>query len=500
MNDCSAERDGYNVNPAAALRFYGTRRFRLAGLPTLRLTVPLLLALLFVFDLPAADRAPGDAAARAPMDLAVASPGSPEKGWDFLRNRAYLPPDFDQEDFDDLWRMWSASDQKSVAKLSLAERRRAIAEHYGLVLDPDTPADEFRLLGYVKTEGGWAMNCLACHGGVLNGTPVPGLGNNRIALQTLTEDVRKIKLLRLKKLGHMDLAILKLPLNVTNGTTNSVIFGVVLGALRNPDMTVDKNRPVPSLMHHDMDAPPWWRLPKKSRLYADGFAPKNHRTIMQFMMLPRHDREVFTGWEDDFRHILAWMETVTPPRYPKPIDTALVARGRQVFEQRCADCHGTYGEGGRYPEKVVSIDLVGTDRARFDSLTKEHREWMKVGWLSFFGRDLVETEPAGYLAPPLDGIWASAPYLHNGSVPTLEHLLNSSTRPKVWRQTGTAVDYDRGGLAVETLDKVPEKLGEQERRWYFDTGLFGKSSAGHTFGDDLSGDERRALLEYLKSI
>ncbi len=143
---------------------------------------------------------------------------------------------------------------------------------------------------------------------------------------------------------------------------------------------------------------------------------------MQFMMLPRHDREVFTGWEDDFRHILAWMETVRAPQYPKPIDAALAARGRRGLRAVLRPTatgpteRGTLsGEGG--------VDRPRRDgpRAGSTSLTKEHREWMKVGWLGFFGRDRVETEPAD-TSPPLDGIWASAPYLHNGSVPTLEHL------------------------------------------------------------------------------
>jgi len=427
-------------------------------------------------------------------------PPSPERGWELLRTRAYLPPDFDQAVYDDLWSVWEPKLRSEAAKLPVAERRRAIADHYGLTLDPDAPAGEFRLLGYVETPQGWAMNCLACHGGVLDGRPVPGLGNNRTALQSLTEDVRKVKLFKFKKLSHLDLAIVKLPLNVTNGTTNSVIFGVVLGAIRNPDMTVDKTRPVPPLLHHDMDAPPWWRLPKKSRLYADGFAPKNHRTIMQFMMIPQNNREIFTGWEDDFRHILAWMESVKAPRYPGPIDGELAARGRAIFEQRCAECHGTYGDGGRYPEKVVSLDIVKTDAARLKSLSHEHREWMKAGWMSHFGEDRVDTDPDGYLAPPLDGIWASAPYFHNGSVPNLEQVLDSTARPKVWRQQPNSYDYERVGLRTDVSGAVPEGLGDHERRWFFDTSLFGKSNTGHPFGDDLTPPDRKAVIEYLKGL
>jgi hypothetical protein len=427
-------------------------------------------------------------------------PASADRGWELLRNQAYLPPDFDQEIYDSLWTVWGGAERDACRELSLPKRRRVIADHYGLVVDPASTDGDFRLLGYVRTPAGWSMNCLACHGGVVNGEVIPGLGNSRTALQSLTEDVRKIKLLRFQRLGHLDLAILKLPLNTTNGTTNSVIFGVVLGALRNPDMSVDRSHPVPKLVHHDMDAPPWWRLAKKSRLYADGFAPKNHRTIMQFMMLPENGRETFLGWEDDFRHILKWMESVSPPKFPKSIDTDLADRGRAIFRQRCADCHGTYEAPASYPEKRIPIDVVGTDRVRLDALSLEHREWMQKSWMSHFGVDRVDLNPDGYLAPPLDGIWASAPFLHNGSVPTLEHLLNSKARPNVWRRAGDEYDFERMGLKFEAFEVMPADLSTQDRRWYFDATLHGKSNAGHTFGDDLTGDERRAVIEYLKTL
>ena len=344
------------------------------------------------------------------------------------------------------------------------------------------------------------MNCLACHGGTLEGKPYPGLGNNRYALQTLTEDVRRTKLLSLKKPGHLDLAILKLPLNTTNGTSNSVIFGVILGAKRLPDMSVDQSRPVPKLVHHDMDAPPWWHLAKKTRLYADDFSPKTHRAVMQFMLLPENGRDTVLGWEDDFRQILDWMHTVKPPRYDGPVDAALAERGRTVFNDHCARCHGTYGENATYPELVVPIDEVGTDRVRFDALSPEHRQWMKNGWMSRFGEDHVETNPAGYVAPPLDGVWASAPYFHNGSVPTLWHVLHPDQRPAIWRRTSDKLDRERMGLTIETVDAVPASTSSAEQRWYFDTTKPSKSAAGHLFVNDLSEMEKRAVLEYLKTL
>jgi mono/diheme cytochrome c family protein len=265
-------------------------------------------------------------------------------------------------------------------------------------------------------------------------------------------------------------------------------------------MSVDRSRSTPHLEHHDMDAPPWWRLKKKTRLYADGFAPKTHRVIMQFMLLPENDRDTVLGWEEDFRAILDWMESVEPPKYRGLIDPALAADGCVVFERHCAGCHGTYGASPSYPEKVVPIDVIGTDSLRLRALSREHREWMRDGWLSRFGMDRVDVDPKGYVAPPLDGIWASAPYLHNGSVPTLRELLSPSERPSVWRQSSKDYDHERVGVTVERLEAVPRVMSDAERRWYFDSALPGKGHQGHDFGDILTDTERNAVLEYLKTL
>ncbi|MBW8884631.1 MAG: cytochrome c, partial [Planctomycetia bacterium] len=172
-----------------------------------------------------------------------------------------------------------------------------------------------------------------------------------------------------------------------------------------------------------------------------------------------------------------------------------------AFNRVCADCHGTYGAGGSYPEKTVPIDEVGTDRVRLDALSPAHRDSYGQSWFADFGKSANVSQPAGYVAPPLDGAWASPPYLHNGSVPTLWHVLHPAERPVVWTRRGDAYDSDRVGPQIETFDSVPQRItANWERRQYFDTRAFGKSAAGHTFPDALSEDEKRAVLEYLKTL
>ncbi|MFG0332885.1 MAG: cytochrome c, partial [Maioricimonas sp. JB049] len=419
-------------------------------------------------------------------------PPNPDRGYHILRHQPFLPADFSEQTFDQLWAVWPEPLRSQAWDASIAERRKLAFSRYGLMEPPDSPGSG-PALGYVSTEKGWVMNCLACHGGKVAGEVIPGLPNSHFAMQTLVEDVRKTKLLRLKPLSHLDLAAASIPLGTTNGTTNSVIFGVVLGALRRPDMSVDRTHQVPELTHHDMDAPPFWNVRKKSRLYIDGFAPKTHRPLLQFMLLPRNDRETILGWEDEFRDILAWIESVEAPKYSRPVDLELAGRGRLVFEQNCAECHGTYGVEETYPERMVPIDVVGTDALRLTALSPAHRQWMKQGWMSRFGEDEVWTHPEGYIAPPLDGIWASAPYFHNGSVPTLWHVLNPDERPVVWKRTEDGYDHGRMGLEVTEFDSIPAYVVRiDERRRNFDTRKPGKSASGHTFPDRLSIDEKRA--------
>jgi hypothetical protein len=104
------------------------------------------------------------------------------------------------------------------------------------------------------------------------------------------------------------------------------------------------------------------------------------------------------------------------------------------------------------------------------------------------------------VAPPLDGVWASPPYFHNGSVPTLWHVLHPDSRPRVWRRTDEVTDFQKVGLTIETLDEVPPKLTAEQRREYFDTQAFGKSAVGHDFPESLNEAERDAVLEYLKTL
>lgn len=424
-----------------------------------------------------------------------------ERGYRLLTTKAYLPPDFDQELFDGLWEIWPDELREKAREASPQERRRMAFSRYGLIENPSGDGTG-PALGYVADgRGGWVMNCLACHSGKVAGQAVLGSPNSNFALETLTEDVRRLKLKNSKPLAHLDLGSLKMPLGGSRGTTNSVMFGVALGALRDKDLNLHRDAKVPQFVHNDADAPAFWNVRRKKFIYADGFAVKSHRLLLQFVMLPRNSGQTLRSWEDDFRDILAWIESLAAPRYPWEIDRELAEAGRGAFARTCARCHGTYGKEAEYPNRIVDIDEVGTDPLRLKALTPQYRAKMQSGWFGDYGREPYVVDPNGYTAPPLDGIWASAPYLHNGSIPTLWHLLHPDRRPAVWRRTEDGYNRGRVGLEAAEFDQVPQSAqSAAERREYFDTRLPGKSAQGHLFPDELTEPEKQAVLEYLKSL
>jgi len=121
-------------------------------------------------------------------------------------------------------------------------------------------------------------------------------------------------------------------------------------------------------------------------------------------------------------------------------------------------------------------------------------------WFGHHGEQLTLADVDGYVAPPLDGLWASAPYFHNGSVPTLWDVLYPDDRPIIWRRTQRGLDSEKMGLKVESFEKLPRIVKPAERRWYFDTQQPGKSAKGHDYPNALSESDKSDLLEYLKTL
>jgi processive rubber oxygenase RoxA-like protein len=196
---------------------------------------------------------------------------------------------------------------------------------------------------------------------------------------------------------------------------------------------------------------------------------------------------------DDLKRLEEWIQTVQPPKYPYPIDQALAARGEPIFQQRCASCHAF---GGARTGKVIPLAELGTDRHRVDMWTQEAADRYNrysAGYAWQFTR-FVKQE--GYVAVSLDGLWLRAPYLHNGSVPTLEDLFEpAERRPKVFYRGYDVYDRQRTGFIHQGPEA--ERVG-----FRYDTSVEGNGNAGHegdAYGTTLSPEEKRALIEFLKT-
>jgi mono/diheme cytochrome c family protein len=258
------------------------------------------------------------------------------------------------------------------------------------------------------------------------------------------------------------------------------------------------------------DPAPWWRVKKKNALFYNGMARGDHRGTMSLATsVCVDDLDRAAEVDRQFRDIQAFVKSVEAPRYPRKINAELAQKGERVFIETCAGCHGTYGtsdDAEWYPNLLIPLDVIGTDDVVALGgvlYAPELVEWYNN---SFYGKvtRMVPDDPfPGYIPPPLDGIWATGPFLHNGSVPTIEAVLNSSIRPKYWRR----VDYDSSNFDEAALgwpyEEVPysqRNAPEAERKFIYDTTLWSQSNKGHTFGDHLSQNDRRAVLEYLKTL
>lgn len=442
----------------------------------------------------------GDA---APTDLFLGLTPDAAKGYKILLSEPMAATIMKVGDIDRLWTVWEPEEKAKAENADAVERRKMTFERYGWAIRPGDTEPKIPLDYTEDGRGNLVTNCFSCHGGKVGGVTIPGAGNTHVDLTTLSTDLAR---LRAADAGRDPASVkdsvapFKTPLNYHRGVTNAVIFAPVFAGLRDPKLGLQFSQHPEMLLHHDMNPPPWWNFKKKTRIYTDAFAPKTPRQLMPFAMSPLFSDEKFHSFEPNFVHIYQYIEELQPPKYPYAIDSTLAERGHALFNKNCSECHGTYGPDGSFPNKVVPLDVVETDSRRFNAIYKERREAANKGWLQYYGEHPVDVESKGYLAQPLDGVWASAPYFHNASAPTLWDVMNPTKRPVVWKRSEDGYDQSKVGLEVERLEAVPDGLSSRQRRMYYDTKHIGNSAAGHTFPDALDDDEKLAVIEYLKTL
>jgi mono/diheme cytochrome c family protein len=357
-----------------------------------------------------------------------------------------------------------------------------------------------------------APNCLQCHGQRMGDSLVVGLGNTlfdfstprygtaiiaeKLFMGSATEKAKKASaniFTSIKSISPYLVAS-------SRGVNLADRLTAVLASYRDPASFKWLKNPKLNIPDEVIptDVPAWWLLRKKHGMFYNGFGRGDFsRFLMGSNLLTVADtaesREVFSH----FHHVLAYLYSLRPPKYPLPVNQQLAAKGEALFNENCSQCHGTYGKNESYPNLLIPAQTIQTDSLLYQSnfSSPQFLSWFSKSWFRMGERPAALVPFKGYIAPPLDGIWITAPYFHNGSVPNLEAVLNSKIRPTYWARDFNNPQYDVAncGWKFTVSDK-------QYTYSTYNTTLPGYSNKGHYFGDRLSDDERKAVIAYLKTL
>ena len=293
-----------------------------------------------------------------------------------------------------------------------------------------------------------------------------------------------------------------------------------------------------------VDPNPWWHRKYKSSSYRYGENSEFRSAHFALNFTNPHPQANETHREhvEQIDTVLKFADQTRSPEYPLAIDGQLEKRGEALYHGeeplsngkflKCHNCHGTYQKIENYGTvgnwmvdyREPGIKNVGTDSKyveflrRMEPLAKRTEELRN--YIGFSEEEkiipIAEVPPRnGYVPPPLVGAWITAPYFHNGSVPTLEQVLNTRIRPKVWRRSLSPIEYDYIGvglrykeldLTLEAYEKDLQTVGKTtgiegvQYRAIYHTEAFGRNNNGHNFGDAMNTEERAAVIEFIKSL
>lgn len=309
-------------------------------------------------------------------------------------------------------------------------------------------------------------------------------------------------------------------------------------ATRNRD--VEENPRPNDLQTFVADSKPavWWTLKYKTRWLSDGSIVSGNPIFTNFLWneLGRGtDLKELNVWLRENLHVVDELTVAAfanePPKWVDffgvdSIDEEAARRGEVHFKALCVECHGSYEKGWsaadagsrtpaerlatttvRYHDRTPVRD-VGTSPNRAQGMAA-FAERLNGLAISKWMETVVEVQN-GYVPPPLDGIWARYPYLHNQSVPTLCELLGpAKDRTTVfWMGTdeNPDTDFDSTCVGLPVGDRIPEQWKE-DPTWEFDTTRPGLSNQGHDewlVDDDgapvLSHAQKLDLVEFLKTL
>ena len=369
----------------------------------------------------------------------------------------------------------------------------------------------------------WTVNCTICHTAEVDGVVYFGAGTKTFDDVWLGEALKRLTGNEWRALlpsGSHDDRLAASANRILNSHHHDKIDSLTRArstafAASHVELFMRPNGRMPAVDEvgrGDVKTPPLWHTAAKMqarRWYSDGSFHGDIPLMASSMELEKDrpfDALVETVIPEIKREFADVVRHLQPPPYPYPIDRDLAERGKVLFESDvlgCSKCHGVYDGRGSVDWPGVHRD-VGTDRSRIDVVSE--------GFIDAFKQSPIAAEGTlekshGYAATPLTGVWINFPYLHNGSVPTLHHLLGPvSERPRIFEVMG-ARSFDRVNVG-QRLFVRPSHLSEAElirrfgnnRDWFY-VERTGSSNAGHDVWPRIKTEKnRRALIEYLKTL
>jgi hypothetical protein len=293
----------------------------------------------------------------------------------------------------------------------------------------------------IKNEQGIDMvvpNCLQCHAQVFNNQLYVGLGNSFIDFSNTKKQsniftnatFQLLKTIAPKqfegtqtifqsfKTVYPDLQ------TEVRGVNAADRLAILLVAHRNPVTLQWSDSALLKIPNEviSTDAPAWWLLRKKNAMFYTGFGRGDFgKFLMLSNLLTLKDTTEAATVHQHFADVLAYIKTIEPPKYPNPINQSLAMVGQLLFTTKCSKCHGSYGADAYYPNLLIPEKIIGTDSLLYKSNQQNPQfiQWFNTSWFAGGAHPAKLVPYNGYVAPPLDGVWVTAPYFHNGSVPTL---------------------------------------------------------------------------------
>jgi hypothetical protein len=197
---------------------------------------------------------------------------------------------------------------------------------------------------------------------------------------------------------------------------------------------------------------------------------------------------------DSLSRLTTWLMDVPVPMYPHAIDWSVAQKGQKIYADKCVVCHDPQGK--RFGT-VIPLHEIKTDKHRLGMWSQEAADRYNSYAPAYPWRFKAFVKTDGYVAVSLDGLWLRAPYLHNGSVPTIDDLLEPASKRPSFFYRGYDV-YDKARLGFISTGLHAERAG-----FRYDTAEPGNANFGHegdAFGTNLAPADKRALIEFLKTL